>query len=148
MLNVGTAAQGVPPAEALDRVEGKIVPLGQRFHGSDSSFPFSSYSLSTVSAASDKSAMTEHIARLLVEFQLANTDVVPPGWVVQVLARCGIPYVEIWDVFHQMYESQVRDNPCYYRAEFSLLLQRFPRSAHNRLSRCSQQQSAYFSRIG
>ena len=57
--------------------------------------------------------MTEHIARLLVEFQLANTDVVPPGWVVRVLARCGIPYVEIWDVFHQMYESQVCDNLCF-----------------------------------
>ena len=55
--------------------------------------------------------MTEYISRLLVEFHLANTDVVPPGWVVRVLARCGIPYVEIWDVFHQMYESQVCDNP-------------------------------------
>jgi hypothetical protein len=53
MFNVGTAVQGVPPAEALDRVQGKIVPLGQRFHGSDSSFPFSSYSISTASAASD-----------------------------------------------------------------------------------------------
>ncbi|KAI0004257.1 hypothetical protein BJV74DRAFT_881411 [Russula compacta] len=51
--------------------------------------------------------MTGHIARLLVEFQLTNTDVVPAGWVVRVLARCGIPYVGIWDVFHQMYESQV-----------------------------------------
>jgi len=81
--------QGVPPTEALDRIQGKIVPLGQRFRGSDSSFPF------------------KHIARLLVEFQLGNTDAVPPGWVVLVLARCGIPYVEIWDVFHQMYESQV-----------------------------------------
>jgi hypothetical protein len=92
--------------------------------------------------------MTEYIARLLVEFQLTNTDVVPPGWVVRVLARCGIPYVEIWDVFHQMYESQVCDNPRFYRAEFSLLLQRFPRSAHNRLSRYSQQQYACFSKIG
>jgi hypothetical protein len=53
MLNVGTAMQGVPPAEALDRVQGKFVPLGQRFHGSDSSFPFSPYSVSTASAASD-----------------------------------------------------------------------------------------------
>jgi hypothetical protein len=52
----------------------------------------------------------EHIARLLVEFQLANIEIVPPGWAVRVLARCGIPYVEIWDVFHQMYESQV----CHY----------------------------------
>ncbi|KAI0257476.1 nucleoporin [Lactifluus subvellereus] len=83
------AVQSVPPAEALDRIQGTIVPLGQRFHGSDSSFPF------------------KHIARLLVEFQLANIEIVPPGWAVRVLARCGIPYVEIWDVFHQMYESQV-----------------------------------------
>jgi len=81
--------QGVPPAEALDNIQRRIVPLGQRFRGSDSSFPF------------------KHIARLLVEFQLANTDAVPSGWVVRVLAQCSIPYVEIWDVFHQMYESQV-----------------------------------------
>jgi len=81
--------QGVPPAEALDRIQGKLVPLGQRFHGSDSSFPLG------------------FLARLLVEFQLANADVAPSGWAVRVLARCGIAYMEIWDVFHQMYESQV-----------------------------------------
>lgn len=81
--------QGVPPAEALDRLQGKLVPLGQRFHGSDSSFPF------------------RHLAHLLVEFQLTNADAAPPGWAVRVLARCGIAYMEIWDVFHQMYESQV-----------------------------------------
>ena len=69
--------------------------------------------------------MTEYITRLLVEFQLANTDAVPPGWVVRVLARCGIPYAEIWDVFHQMYESQVRDASDgykFYRVGFSLFL--------------------------
>lgn len=95
----------------MDRTQAKIVPLGQRFHSSESSFPFSSYFVVPPSdlAAPDESAMTEHVARLLVEFQLANTDAVPPGWVVRVLARCGIPYVEVWDVFHQMYESQVRD---------------------------------------
>lgn len=81
--------QGVPPIEALDRIQGKLVPLGQRFHGSDSSFPF------------------RYLARLLVEFQLANADVAPPGWAVRVLARCGTAYMEIWDVFHHMYESQV-----------------------------------------
>ncbi|KAH9175438.1 nucleoporin [Lactarius sanguifluus] len=48
--------QGIPPAEALDRLQGKLVPLGQRFHGSDSSFPF------------------RHLAHLLVEFQLTNAD--------------------------------------------------------------------------
>jgi hypothetical protein len=39
------AVQGVPPAEALDRIQGKLVPLGQRFHGSDSSFPLSTYTV-------------------------------------------------------------------------------------------------------
>jgi nuclear pore complex protein Nup155 len=143
--------QGVPPAEAMDRIQAIIVPLGQRFHGSESSFPFSSYcSIPSDSAASDESAMTEHIARLLVEFQLANADAVPPGWVVRVLARCGIPYVEVWDVFHQMYESQVRDVmvTSFYRVGFSLILDRFPRSVHNRLFKYSRPQSACFSRIG
>ena len=94
--------------------------------------------------------MTEHIARLLVEFQLANTDAVPSGWVVRVLARCGIPHVEIWDVFHQMYESQVCDVMVtkFYRVGFSLILDRFPRSVHNRLFKYSRPQSACCSRIG
>ena len=109
LLNVWTAMQGVPPAETMDRIQAKIVPLGRRFHGSESSFPLSSCNVYSDSATSDELTIIEHIAQLLVVFQLANTDAVPPGWVVRVLARCGIPYVEIWDVFHQMYESQVCD---------------------------------------
>lgn len=92
--------------------------------------------------------MTEHIARLLVEFQLANTEVVPPGWVVRVLARCGIPYAQIWDVFHQMYESQVCNDPGFIKPNSHFFLPRSPRSAHNQLSKYSQRQSACFSRIG
>ena len=57
--------------------------------------------------ASDDWSTIGYLARLLVEFQLANADVAPPGWAVRVLARCGIAYMEIWDVFHHMYESQV-----------------------------------------
>jgi len=53
VLNVRSGVQGVSPTEALDRVQGKFVPLGQRFHDSDSSFPFSSYSGSNTSTASD-----------------------------------------------------------------------------------------------
>jgi len=144
-LNVRTAMQGVPPTEALDRIQGKIVPLGQRFRGSDSSFPFSPCSAPSDSAFSDESTLTAH---LLVEFQLANTDAVPPGWVVLVLARCGIPYVEIWDVFHQMYESQVCDHDTSSTESNFLLLPRFPRSAHKRLFKSSRPLSACFSRIG
>jgi nuclear pore complex protein Nup155 len=55
--------------------------------------------------------MIGYLARLLVKFQLANADVAPPGWAVRVLARCGTAYMDIWDVFHQMYESQVRRGP-------------------------------------
>jgi len=53
VFNVRTAVQGVSPAEALDCIQGKIVPLGQRFHGSESSFPFSSYFGPVTSTASD-----------------------------------------------------------------------------------------------
>jgi hypothetical protein len=141
--------RGVPPTEALDSIQAKIVPLGQRFHGSESSFPFSSCDVPSDSATSDELSITEHIARLLVGFQLTNTDAVPPGWVVRVLARCGIPYVEIWDVFHQMYESQVCDGWYeYYRVTFSLFFARFPHSPHNWPFKYSQPQSACFSRIG
>jgi hypothetical protein len=97
--------------------------------------------------------MIGELARLLVEFQLANADVAPPGWAVRVLARCGIAYMEIWDVFHQMYESQV----CMSRArnhKNRLLkktlspLARFLHSPYSRPFKHSQLRSAYFSRIG
>ncbi|KAI0313508.1 nucleoporin [Amylostereum chailletii] len=81
--------QGVPPAEGMDKIQGKIVPLGQRFYPSESAFPF------------------RHIARLLVNLQLANANLAPPGWAGRILVQCGVPYGEIWDVLHQMYESQV-----------------------------------------
>jgi nuclear pore complex protein Nup155 len=47
------------------------------------------------------------IATLLVRFTLANKSTVPYGWAPRILVQCGVPFVEIWDVFHEMYESQV-----------------------------------------
>ena len=66
--------------------------------------------------------VTSHIgflACLLVEFQLANADVAPPGWAVRVLARCEL---HIWrrDVFHRMYESQVCCSPKTRKIGFSI----------------------------
>ena len=49
---------------------------------------------------------------LLVRFHLAHVDDIPPGWVPRILVQCGIPYAEIWDVLHQMYDSQVRRSLC------------------------------------
>ncbi|KAA1468695.1 nucleoporin [Dentipellis sp. KUC8613] len=77
------------PVDAADRIQSQVVPLGQRFFPSDAAFPF------------------RHIALLLVRFQLANVDVVPTSWVPRVLVQCGIPYAEIWDVLHRMYDSQI-----------------------------------------
>ena len=44
---------------------------------------------------------------LLVRFALANKGVIPVGWASRALIQCKVPYVEIWDVLHEMYESQV-----------------------------------------
>ena len=55
------------------------------------------------------SFVTEHIATLIVRFALNHKGVIPYGWAPRILVQCGVPYVEIWDVFHEMYESQVRD---------------------------------------
>ncbi|TFY73690.1 hypothetical protein EWM64_g10322, partial [Hericium alpestre] len=82
-------AQNLPPAETADAIQAQVVPLGQRFYPSDSAFPF------------------RHIAMLLVRFHLAHVDDIPPGWVPRILVQCGIPYAEVWDVLHQMYDSQV-----------------------------------------
>lgn len=81
--------QGVAPAEAADKLQSDIVPLGQRFHPSDCAFPF------------------RHIALLLVRFQLANAAAISSGWVPRILVQCGVPYAEAWDVLHQMYDSQI-----------------------------------------
>ncbi len=48
-----------------------------------------------------------HIATLLVRFTLAHKNELPHGWAPRILIQCGVPFVEIWDVFHEMYESQV-----------------------------------------
>lgn len=48
-----------------------------------------------------------HIASLLVRFRLAHKDAVSYGWAPRILVQCGVPYHEVWDIFHEMYESQV-----------------------------------------
>ena len=55
--------------------------------------------------------LSEHIATLLVRFALANKEALPYGWAPRILVQCGVPFTEIWDVFHDMYESQVRHVP-------------------------------------
>ncbi|KDQ63476.1 hypothetical protein JAAARDRAFT_695291 [Jaapia argillacea MUCL 33604] len=83
------AMDGVDPKTAADRIMSKVVPLGQRFHPSESAFPL------------------RHISSLLVRFGLANKGTVAHGWAPRVLVQCGVAYSEIWDIFHEMYESQI-----------------------------------------
>ncbi|KAJ7092652.1 nucleoporin [Mycena epipterygia] len=72
-----------------DQIIAKVVPLGQRFYPSESAFPL------------------RHIATLLVRFSLANKGVLPFGWAPRILVQCGVPFPEVWDVLHEMYESHV-----------------------------------------
>ena len=44
---------------------------------------------------------------LLVGYQLEHLDVVQPDWVPRTLVRAGVPFAEIWDVLHQLYDSHV-----------------------------------------
>jgi len=83
------ALDSVDPKLGADRLMSKVIPLGQRFYPSDSAFP------------------VRHIASLLVRFGLANKGLLPPGWAPRILIQCGIPYSEVWDVLHEMYESQI-----------------------------------------
>ncbi|EPQ60591.1 nucleoporin [Gloeophyllum trabeum ATCC 11539] len=80
---------GVDPKEGADQLISKVVSLGHRFYPSESAFPL------------------QYIASLLVRFELANKGVIPYGWAPRVLVQCGVPYGEIWDIFNEMYESQV-----------------------------------------
>ncbi|CAK5280503.1 unnamed protein product, partial [Mycena citricolor] len=84
---------GVPenatPQAIADEIIKQVVPLGQRFHPSESAFPL------------------RHIATLLVRFSLSNQDALPFGWAPRVLVQCGVPFPEVWDVLHEMYESHV-----------------------------------------
>ncbi|KAK7064289.1 nucleoporin [Favolaschia claudopus] len=72
-----------------DQIIAKVVPMGQRFYPSESAFPL------------------RHIATLLVRFALANMGTLPFGWAARILVQCGVPFPEVWDVLHEMYESHV-----------------------------------------
>ena len=54
-----------------------------------------------------RTSLAGHIASLLVRFALANKGAIPHGWGPRVLVQCGVPHPEVWDLFNEMYESQV-----------------------------------------
>ncbi|KAI5836199.1 nucleoporin-domain-containing protein [Schizophyllum commune Tattone D] len=72
-----------------DQIRARVVPIGQRFYPSDSAFPL------------------RIVAQLLVRFRLNHKGQLEDGWPARILIDCGVPYAEIWDIFHEMYESQI-----------------------------------------
>ncbi len=96
------------PADRADIIVARIVPLGHRFYPSECAFPLREgahfLSLSTNADVDLKG----FIAMLIVRFLLANKDVLPVGWAARLLIQCGVQFAEIWDVFNEMYESQVK----------------------------------------
>lgn len=48
-----------------------------------------------------------------MHFSLERKNVLPFGWTPRILVQCGVPFNEIWDVFHDMYESHVRARAIY-----------------------------------
>lgn len=45
---------------------------------------------------------------LIVRFALQHKNSLPQGWSSRFLVQCRVPYQEVCDVLHEMYESQVR----------------------------------------
>ncbi|EAU93155.2 nucleoporin Nup157/170 [Coprinopsis cinerea okayama7 len=67
----------------------EVAELGQRYYPSESAFPL------------------RYVSYLLVKFRLDNKGEVPSGWFCRLLVQSKVPFVEIWEILHNMYESQV-----------------------------------------
>lgn len=59
-------------------------------------------------AALPDAVSSGYVSQLVVGFALANKANVESGWVSNLFEQCNVPHVEIWEVLHTMYESQVR----------------------------------------
>lgn len=87
-----------------DLLVAQVIPLGQRFYPSESAFPLSGCPLSHPWS---ELTLSDVIADMLVRFELDRKEVLPSGWAPRVLIQSGVAFNDIWDVIHQMYESQV-----------------------------------------
>ncbi|KAJ3937728.1 MAG: nucleoporin [Lentinula lateritia] len=77
------------PVAQADQLSATLEKLGRRFYPSIFAFPL------------------QLVTDLLIRFSLERKEVLQSGWAPRVLARAGIPYVEIWDALHDMYESHI-----------------------------------------
>ncbi|KAI3622521.1 nucleoporin [Moniliophthora roreri] len=77
-----------PQAQA-DKIVSTIVPLGQRFYPSEFAFPLAL------------------VSDLLIRFALDHKQSLARGWAPRILRQCNVPFVEIWQIFHSVYESHL-----------------------------------------
>lgn len=97
------------PADRADLIVARIVPLGHRFYPSECAFPLREGAHFFIPLPVMLMLISKgFIAMLIVRFLLANKDVVPVGWAARLLIQCGVQFAEVWDVFNEMYESQVK----------------------------------------
>ena len=96
------------PKERADFVRSRVVPLGQRFYPSESAFPLRWCFPRFLHFLEDDLFLPEYIATLLVGFMLRHKEDLETGWGARILIDCGVRYAEIWDLFHEMYESEVQ----------------------------------------
>jgi len=94
------------PAERADIIISRVIPLGQRFYPSEGAFPLRECAVLSFLFYPNV-VWLGYIASLIVRFLLANMAVLPTGWAARLLIQCGVQFAEIWDVFNEMYESQV-----------------------------------------
>jgi nuclear pore complex protein Nup155 len=76
-------------ATTADLIGSRVAKIGKRFYPSESAFPL------------------RFVSTLLVRFSLTHKGSIPQGWAPRVLIQCGVPFAEVWDVLHEMYESQI-----------------------------------------
>ncbi|EJD55558.1 nucleoporin-domain-containing protein [Auricularia subglabra TFB-10046 SS5] len=75
--------------EQIRNLTGIITRMGQRFYPSDNAFPL------------------EEITMRLERFALERAPNVPQGWVPRQLLEANVPYGDVFDIIHKLYESQV-----------------------------------------
>lgn len=134
-----------------DLILAKVVQLGQRFYPSESAFPLRECcDPGTLHPFLHFLRITGLVATLLVRFMLSNKGTVPLGWSPRILVQCGVPFVEVWDVFHEMYESQVRMISTYLikSPRRRVFFGRFHLSTIKRMSRQFRQKLLFYCQIG
>ena len=75
-----------------DLIMTNVIPLGQWFYPSESSFPLRSWFDLFSRHPLKFSFLLGFIATLLVRFTLANKNMLTPGWAARVLIQCDVQF--------------------------------------------------------